>query len=143
MRARTLASSVRQNFGLSGKIDISEVACNLEVKINLWDLPANEVHEVMVRGSVAVSRDLDEPTRRWAIAHAIGHHLMHSSNHLWLRMETHLNDKLEAEAEQFAYYLLVDEKEARREGLNTAPEIAERFGVPTEMVSRHLTSYWG
>ena len=130
--------SVRYDFDLSGRIDISEVAGALGMQINLWDLPANEVHEVMMRQTIAVSRDLDEPARRWAIAHAIGHRLMHSANHLWLRMETRLNDKLEAEAESFAYHLLVDEVEARREGLHTAPEIAEHFGAPTEMVNRHL-----
>ena len=93
----------------------------------------------MLRKSIAISRELDEPDRRWAVAHAIGHQMMHSSNQLWLRMTTNLDSKLEAEAETFAYHLLVDESEARREGLNSIEEIAGRFGAPTEMIRRHLT----
>ena len=37
-------------------------------------------------------------------------------------------------AEDFAFHLLVDLEEARAEGLTDAAVIAERYGVPVEMV---------
>jgi Zn-dependent peptidase ImmA (M78 family) len=40
----------------------------------------------------------------------------------------------ERQAEEFAYGLLVDEAEARREGFTEAWQVAEHFGVPEQMV---------
>ncbi len=93
-----------------------------------------EVEEIVVGSSVAVSNHLDDPEWRWAIAHAIGHRVLHGSNHVWLRTCTHLSEKLEAEAELFAYNLLVDVEEAWKEGLRTAQDIAGYFGVPEAMI---------
>ena len=87
-----------------------------------------------MRSSVAVSDHLDDPSRRWAIAHAIGHRVLHGSNHLWLRTCTQLSEKLDSEAEQFAYHLLVDVEEAWREGLKTSQDVAGYLGVPECMV---------
>ena len=91
-----------------------------------------------VKGRVdieAVAHHLDEPAQRWAIAHAIGHHVMQAqSNTIWLRTYTLLSDKFERQAEDFAFHLLVDLEEARAEGLTDAVLIAERYGVPVEMV---------
>ena len=143
MNAENQANTLRHNLNLSGRVDVYEVAEALGLEVYVREFRAPELHEVTVNSSIAVAKHINEPERRWAIAHAIGHIVLHgqTGNHIWLRAHTLLTDKLEAEAEQFAYHLLVDEKEARREGLNTAPEIAERFGVPTKMVSRHLISY--
>ena len=60
---------------------------------------------------------------------------MHSHlNNIWLRANSGLADKLERQAEEFAYDLLIDLDEAWDEGLETAEEVAEYFGLPPEMV---------
>ena len=76
---------------------------------------------------------LDARWRRWVIAHAIGHKLLHSGNHLWIRDHTSLGGLYEREAEDFARALLMDVAEAMAEGLSELWEVAEHFGVPEEM----------
>ena len=58
----------------------------------------------------------DERERRWDVAHAIGHHVLHPGNQLWLRSQTLLAKPNGRQSEDFAYGLLVDEAEALREG---------------------------
>ena len=82
-----------------------------------------------------MSAELDTAEQRWAIAHAIGHHMLHAeANAVWLRARTGLVDRFERQAEDFAFHLLVDLEEARAEGLMDAALIAERYGVPVEMI---------
>ena len=49
-------------------------------------------------------------------------------------VRTGLADKFERQAEDFAFHLLVDLEEARAEGLTDVAQIAERYGVPVEMM---------
>ena len=58
-----------------------------------------------------------------------------SVNHVWLRTSTSLPDKLEAEGETFAFYPLVDVREAWHERLGDVATVAEYFEVPVEMVA--------
>ena len=112
-----------------------EVAQLLGLRVYERDLPIEELDEIFARDSIAVATKLDDAERRWAIAHGIGHCVMHQdANDLWLRAHTLLYDKSENQAEQFALHLLVDLEEGRAEGLETIQEIAEYFGVPVEMV---------
>ncbi len=94
-----------------------------------------EGHEILVKDTLGVSAALGTAEQRWAIAHAIGHHMLHAeANSVWLRARTLLPDKFERQAEDFAFHLLVDMEEARAEGLTDVAQIAERYGVPVEMV---------
>ena len=113
---------------------MKEVAHLVGMEIDERQLRAQEVDEIAFGSNIAVGDQLSEPERRWAVAHAIGHYVLHgrSTNHIWLRTCTQLSDKLERQAEDFAYALLVDEDEAWDEGLETVREIAEYFGVPSE-----------
>ena len=79
----------------------------------------------------AVAQVRSQRERRWDVAHAIGHHVRHPANQLWLRSQTLLAEPNERQAKAFAYGLLVDETEALREGLT---EAWQDFGVPDEMV---------
>ena len=116
-------------------MDIEAVAHLLGLEVDYWTFADTEIDEVIVGSCIAVADHLDEPSRRWAIAHAIGHHVVQAqSNAIWLRTYTLLSDKFERQAEDFAFHLLVDLEEARAEGLTDAVLIAERYGVPVEMV---------
>ncbi|MYE06924.1 MAG: ImmA/IrrE family metallo-endopeptidase [Chloroflexi bacterium] len=72
------------------------------------------------------------------IAHAIGHHLLHPGNHLRMRERGLLSDAVEREAEEFAGALLIDERETLGLGISEPRYVAEYFGVPEEMVRRHV-----
>ena len=134
MNAKEEGKRLRKRCGQVGKVDVHEVAALLGLDIDFRTFRSSELDEIKVNRCIAVSHDLGELARRWAIAHAIGHQSLHSSNRLWLRAHTLLSDKLERQAETFAYNLLVNEAEILSEGLKTTPEIAAYFGIPAEMV---------
>ena len=135
MNGRREAERLRQRCRITGRADVSRVTEMLGLRVDEWPLPAGELHEVFVKDSIGVSTGVDDADKRWAIAHGIGHYILHSTgNQVWLRAHTGLSDKLEAQAEQFAYHLLIDPDEAWDEGLETAEDIAEYFGVPVGMI---------
>ena len=140
MNAKTQAKTLRKRFVTSGQLDVYEVADTLGLDIYIRCFQASELDEIIVGTGIAISRDLDGPTQRWAIAHAIGHAVMHGKecNAVWLRMDTMLTDKFEHQAEEFAFWLLVDLNEAQVEEISVAGEIAEHFGVPVEAILRWL-----
>ena len=132
-RARLKAEQLRRKLGLRGRVDAEEVANLLGLEVVPWPL---EVQEEMLLGRViGVAQRLDPRWRRWVIAHAIGHKLLHPGNQLWIRDHTSLGGRYEREAEDFARTLLVDEGEAMEEGLRELWEVAEHFGVPEEFAA--------
>ena len=130
-RAQKKAKKLRRDLRLHGRVDAEEVAGMLGMEVVSWPM---KVHEEMQMGRyIGVAERLDPCWRRWVIAHAIGHRLLHPGNHLWIRDHTSLGSKFEREAEDFARALLMDVGEAMEEGLSELWEVAEHFGVPEEM----------
>ncbi len=130
-RAQRKAKKLRRDLGLSGRVDAEAVAGMVGLEVVSWPL---EVQEEMQMGRyIGVAERLDPALRRWAIAHAIGHKLLHPGNHLWVRDHTSLSGIYEREAEDFARALLMDVDEAMEEGLSELWEVAEHFGVPQEL----------
>ena len=135
MNARREAERIRRACRASGRVAIEEAVNLLGMQIDGRRFRGVKLDEIAYRGNIAIGGHLSEPERRWAIAHAIGHRVLHTKgNQVWLRTCTQLSDKLEAQAEQFAYHLLVDVAEAWDEGLEAEEEIAVHFGVPVAMV---------
>ena len=136
MNARREAERIRRACRASGRVAIEEVVNLLGMQIDGRRFRGVNLDEIAYRGNIAIGGHLSEPERRWAIAHAIGHRVLHTKgNQVWLRTCTQLPDKLEAQAEQFAYHLLIDLDEAWDEGLGTVQEIAAYFGVPADFVA--------
>ncbi|MCY4623401.1 MAG: ImmA/IrrE family metallo-endopeptidase [Chloroflexi bacterium] len=123
---------LRTKLGLRGQVDAEAVA-NL-LGLTVVPLQLEELQELMVDDCIGVADRLAPAWRRWVIAHAVGHKVLHPGNHLWMRMHTGLAGKVEREAEDFAQALLLDATEVVGEGLSEAWEIAENFGVPEELV---------
>ena len=115
-RAQRKAEQLRRKLGLHGRVDAEAVANMVGLEVVPWPL---EVQEEMQMGLyIGVAERLDPRWRRWVIAHAIGHKLLHSGNHLWIRDHTSLGGIYEREAEDFARALLMDVAEAMAEGLS-------------------------
>ena len=113
-RAQRKAEQLRRKLGLSGRVDAEAVADILGLEVVLWPM---EVQQEMQMGRfIGVAERLDVRWRRWVIAHAIGHRLLHSGNHLWIRDHTSLGSLYEREAEDFARALLMDVDEAMERG---------------------------
>ena len=131
-RAQRKAVELRKKLGLHGRVDAEAVANILGLDVVSWPMQVQE--EMQMGRYIGVAERLDARWRRWVIAHAIGHRLLHTGNHLWIRDHTSLGGLYEREAEDFARALLMDVREATEEGLSEVWEVAEHFGVPDEMV---------
>ena len=131
-RAQQRGSALRGELGLRGQVDAEVVANDLGLTVKRWSLRV--VEEMRFGDYIAVAERLTPEWRRWVVAHAVAHRLLHPSNHVWIRRHTDLARGFEREAEDFACGLLVDVEEARAEGLVTSWEVAEHFGVPDEMI---------
>ena len=131
-RAHRRGRELRRKLGLRGRVDVDAVANILGLEVVSW--PFEKLEEMMTGDVIGVSARLDTRWRRWVVAHAIGHGLLHPGNHLWKRLHTELAHYYEREAEDFAHGLLLDMDEAVEELLVGPAEAAEHFGVPEEMV---------
>ena len=131
-RAQRKALELRRELCLHGEVDVEEVASLVGMEVVTW--PLTVLKEMVIGDFICVARRLDTRWRRWVIAHAIGHRLMHPGNHTWIRFHTGLGHRFEREAEDFACFLLLDAREAVDAGLSESWEVAEHFGVPDELV---------
>ena len=137
-RAHQRGSALRRELDLRGPVDAEAVANDLGLTVQRRSLRVLE--EMRLENYVAIADRLEPQWRRWVLAHAIGHCLLHAGNYLCLRWHTDLARALEREAEDFAGGLLVDAEEVIAQGLVTSWEVAEHFGVPDEMVREHLST---
>ena len=131
-RAQRRAVELRHKLELRGRVDAEAVANHLGLVVQPWPLKVQE--ELQIDGFICVAERLGPRWRRWVTAHAIGHRLLHSGNHLWIRDHTSFASRFEREAEDFARALLMDAQETMEAGLTEVWEAAEYFGVPEEMV---------
>ena len=143
MRARDKGRLLRQKYSLTGRVDVYELADAMGLHIDPLPLPAGEMHEITVKRSIAVSTELDDGELRWAIAHGIGHRILHPGNAVWARAHTLLGNRLEREAEEFAYGLLVDEEEVIAQRIPTLGDVAEHFGIPMHTLWENAPQTWG
>ena len=136
-KAALRGRELRQELALEGQVDIEVVTVALGLSVVKWCLPGMD--EFISDGVVAVADHLSAPEYRWAMGHAIGHHVLHPGNQVWLMKRTRLAQSYEREAEDFSWGFLVDPGEARldvgTDVLDLAEwDLAEYFGVPQERV---------
>ena len=143
MRAKDKGRLLRAKYGLTGAVDVGALAEVMRLRVDRWDLPAEELHEATRGRNIAVAARLNDTDHRWAAAHGIAHWVLHPGNHLWLRAHSMLAVPYERQAEQFTFGVLVDEAEVRAERLRTLAEVAGRFGVPMHMLWEHGPETWG
>ena len=132
-RARRRALELRRKLRLHGRVDAQGVADMLELEIERR--PMRRLQEMKMDGVICIALRYEPEWRRWLVAHAIGHELMHPGNHLWIRKHTGLAHRYEREAEDFAHALLLDVQEAIARGLTNSWEMADYFGVPETVVA--------
>lgn len=97
-KARRLTSQ----RGLEGRIDIDRAARQFGFTI---DERINRAREITVGHWISVAASMGHRESRWAIAHGIGHIVLHKreANHVRLQLRGHATDQYEREAELFAY----------------------------------------
>ena len=140
MNAAVRAKEIRIEFGLRGRVDAEKVADLLGLRVDTRSFRSPEVQEITVGNRIGVSNRLTNNQRRWAIAHGIGHPLLHdaSPSHVWLYVAGMTQDELderdvhEFEAEVFAFNLLVDDTLS---GLAESWDLAAYYGVPNSKMA--------
>ena len=84
MIARKKAAELYRRYGrFDYPIDTEGVARKEGLKVINWPL-LPPVEEVKVGRSIGIREGLSKEWRRWDIAHALGHHLLHHGNQLLL-----------------------------------------------------------
>ncbi|MXW26384.1 MAG: ImmA/IrrE family metallo-endopeptidase [Dehalococcoidia bacterium] len=135
-RAIKQGLALRQELGLQGQVETQALTDHLGLVVRRSRF---HVFEEMRLGNFIAVADRFEPEGwRWAVAHAVGHGFLHVGNHFWMRRNTDLGRGFEREAEDFAFGLLVDPREAAAEGCVYSWQVAEHFGVPDEMVRAYM-----
>ena len=136
-------NAIRKRLGLRGWVDIDDVIRQLGYRIDELAFTGPNVREVTVGNSIGVKRGLSTRERRWALAHGLGHLVLHSEagNQVWL----YLSDKSspgrqEQEAETFAHHLLIDFAWTLHTGMGESWEVATYYGVP---LSRARSQFGG
>ena len=132
-RAQRRAVELRRKLRLHGRVDAKGVADMLQLEIVFR--PMQKLQEMKMDGVICIALRFEPEWRRWLVAHAIGHEVMHPGNHLWARKHTGIAHKYEREAEDFAHALLLDAREAIERGLTCSWELADYFGVPEEVIA--------
>jgi hypothetical protein len=136
MIGRQAAHELSRTLDLSAPVDLRPVVSHLGLEVIDWPF-AGRLREVIVDGVIGVDMRLPRPWVRWLVAHAVGHHLLHTGACFSLDSWRWVSRvKAERQAEEFAAALLMPEAPLG----SVSPEgMARRLGVP---VSK-LPGAWG
>ena len=139
------ARQVRTTFGLRDVLsddDIDRVLDGLGVDCDERDLPG-QLTEMYADGLIVIQRGLARVQRRWAIAHAIGHHLGHDGDQTDL--EQSWRWRQERQADIFAGFLLISSVVVQRS--RSVYDLADQAIVPVDQAVRWcgwlVTTPWG
>lgn len=122
-------------------IDIESLAEAEGLEWVYWPF-VDPVTEVKRGQWIGLAQGLSEPERRYLIAHALAHHLMHVGNQLAFHHQRQgLVSREESEADECAAHILIPEEELEEAPCMPLWETAEYFNVPEELARRRLTEF--
>ncbi|MBC8477837.1 MAG: ImmA/IrrE family metallo-endopeptidase [Dehalococcoidia bacterium] len=122
-------------------IDIELLAADQGCNIIEWPF-LGPVKEVKQGKWIGLAPRLAPEERRYLIAHALGHDLLHCGNQLSFRGWQDLSyRKQEREADEFAARVLIPDDESLKVIHLSLWEIAEHFGVPEDLAIRRFTEF--
>jgi len=133
------AANIREEYKLSTPVDLEVIVEGEDLEVIPFPF-AGRVPEVIVGRDIGIKDSITSARyRRELIAHALGHHFLHAGNQLFsLNRRDHQRTlSQEREGREFAFHLLVPEKELEAclaQGMDLA-EVADHFQV-TELFMR-------
>lgn len=132
-KAQKRARQVLRKYNLTtAPIDLRIIIDGEELILDEWSFHGR-VKEVYLGDSIGVDRNEDPKKQRELIAHALGHHFLHTGNHLYFeRHDQFTTFKQEYEAQCFAAELLLPRAEVKKVKHLTIEEIANFFSVPED-----------
>jgi len=127
--------------GLSFPVDMEWLANVEGCECVIWPF-IEPIKEVKQGRWIGIAASLALRERRFLIAHALAHHLMHCGNQLtfwpWQDVTRH---QQENEADCCAAHILIPEEEIIKIEQLPVWEIAEHFGVPEELGIRRMAAF--
>ena len=137
-RARQLH---QRHPGLAFPVDMDLLANDEGCECLDWPF-LDPVKEVKQGRWIGIAKGLPQKERRYLIAHALAHHLLHCGNQLSFRgWHTQYRQRQEQEADCCAAHILMPEKELANMAQLSLPEIAEYFGAPDDLVIKRMSNY--
>jgi hypothetical protein len=107
MRAFDAGRREAERVGLEPGGSLRPLVQALGLEVVPWRF-AGRVREVIVDRVIGVDADAPRPWARWLVAHAVGHHLLHTGSSLYLDSWRWVErNKAERQAEEFAAGLLL------------------------------------
>ncbi|MFZ5391661.1 MAG: ImmA/IrrE family metallo-endopeptidase [Patescibacteria group bacterium] len=109
-------------------------------KIEVIEHPlSGRLKELYFGDYIILNNLLSHTKKRRYLAHALGHHFLHTGNQLFFaKNRYHQNIKEEAQAEEFAAYLLIPKQELTPILHLNIEELAEHFQVPPQFINKRL-----
>lgn len=132
IKAQRRARQVLRKYNLStAPIDLHKIVTAEGLTLDEWSF-SGRVKEVYVGDSIGICPHMREPKKRELIAHALGHHFLHTGNHLYFESyDQFMTFKQEFEAECFATELLMP-RELLSKTKQLSPSIAADYFVVTK-----------
>jgi hypothetical protein len=134
----TVVSLYARHPGISIPVDIEQLALAEGCELVDWPF-IPPVKEVKQGRWIGVAHDLETKEKRYLIAHALAHHLLHCGNQLsFLQWQPIPVQKQEREADECAARILIPATDLDKV-INLSPwELADYFDVPEELVHHRL-----
>jgi Zn-dependent peptidase ImmA (M78 family) len=132
-KAQKRARQVLRKYNLTtAPTDLKIIIDGEELILDEWSFHGR-VKEVYLGDSIGVDRNADPQKQRELIAHALGHHFLHTGNHLYFeRHDQFTTFKQEHEAQCFAAELLFPRAVLKKVKHLSTKEIANFFSVPED-----------
>ena len=122
----------------SAPINIDRIIESEGINLDDWHF-AGRIKEAYLGDSIGIKSTVNPRRRRELIAHALGHHFLHTGNHLYFEEhDQFVTFKQEYEAKCFAAELLIPTFILGPIKTWSVHELAEHFSVTEELVNFRL-----
>jgi len=127
--------------GMSIPVDMERLAEAEGCELINWPF-LGPVKEVKQGRWIGIAEDIGPNERRYLIAHALAHHLLHCGNQLsFHQRQWGETVRQEKEAEECAAHILMPEAELARVITPEVWDLANYFGVPEELVYQRISEF--
>lgn len=134
-RAREILQRCKQS---SAPINIDKIIEREGINLDDWRF-AGRIKEAYLGDSIGIKNTVNPRKKRELIAHALGHHFLHTGNHLYFEEhDQFVTFKQEYEAQCFAAELLIPTSILKPMKTWPIHELAEYFCVTEELVKFRL-----
>ena len=136
IKAQKRARQVLRKYHLTtAPIDLQKIVDGEKLTLDLWSFNGR-VKEVYLGDCIGVNKSECPKKQRELIAHALGHHFLHTGNHLYFENKDQFTAfKQEHEAQCFAAELLMPREEIRKVKHYKQNQIANHFRISEDFIN--------